>query len=75
MPVNNKEYQKKYYAEHKKEIIAKMCQKEQCPYCNRTVNHTQMFKHQQSKYCRDRYELKQKREKVETSIENNINTI
>ena len=55
---NRAEYMKEYYAKNKTEIIKKICSKEVCQYCNRTVGHQNLIKHQKSKYCKTRRDLK-----------------
>jgi hypothetical protein len=57
---DRKTYMKEYYAKNKIEIIKKICEKEQCPYCNRSVAHQQVIKHQNTQYCKTRRELKQR---------------
>ena len=52
--VNRNEYMKAYYAKNKLEIIKKICVKEICEYCNRSVAHQQLLKHQSSQYCKTR---------------------
>lgn len=55
---NRAEYMKAYYAKNKTEIINKICSKEICEYCHRTVGHQNMIKHLKSKYCKTRRDLK-----------------
>jgi wyosine [tRNA(Phe)-imidazoG37] synthetase (radical SAM superfamily) len=45
------EYNKMYYAKNKEAIMAKLLCKENCIYCNRSVNHQNLIKHQLSKLC------------------------
>jgi hypothetical protein len=45
---------KEYYAKNKVTIIGKICKKEECEYCKRSVSHQQMMKHQKSQYCKTR---------------------
>lgn len=52
--VNRNEYMKEYYAKNKVSIIGKICKKEECEYCKRSVSHQQMMKHQKSQYCKTR---------------------
>ena len=53
-----KEYNKKYYHENKAKIIEQMCKKEACPLCGRSVGHQNLIKHQQTKYCLTRREMR-----------------
>jgi len=47
-----KEYNRKYYAEHKSEIMKKLCTKEKCPLCGKLISHSNMKNHQQKSQCK-----------------------
>jgi hypothetical protein len=47
-----KEYNKKYYAEHKEEIKKALSKKEKCVNCGRMVAHSSMMRHKKSSLCR-----------------------
>ena len=47
-----KEYNRKYYAEHKNDIIKKLCQKEACDLCGKIISHSNMKNHQQRSQCK-----------------------
>jgi hypothetical protein len=47
-----KEYNRKYYAEHKNDIIKKLCQKEACLLCGKKISHNNMKNHQQRSQCK-----------------------
>ena len=48
-----KEYNKKYYTENKNKIKAKITKPEDCPFCGRYVNHSNMKKHKKSDLCKN----------------------
>lgn len=45
------DYYKKYYAEHKQELLAKQCAKVECKFCGKQVQKVNMAKHQLTKLC------------------------
>ena len=47
-----KNLNKKYYAEHKEDITAKLKAKERCECCDRTVVHQNITAHKATKYCK-----------------------
>jgi hypothetical protein len=47
-----KEYNRKYYAEHKEEIKKSLSKKEDCEICGRKVSHSSMNRHKKSSLCR-----------------------
>jgi hypothetical protein len=55
MSTNNKKYdkvyQKEYYQKNRKTILAKLSAIETCEFCNRKVNHQNIYKHQSTKLC------------------------
>jgi len=48
---NTKEYMKKYYAENKERISAKLSKKVTCEFCGKTVIHQNYMEHLQSTVC------------------------
>ena len=52
--VDRKEYYKQYYKDHKETILQKAAKKETCEFCNRSVEHQNIFKHMKSQYCKNR---------------------
>ena len=48
------EYGKEYYKKNSKAILTKMLAKEECEHCHRIVAHQQMYKHQETKFCKKR---------------------
>lgn len=52
LQLKRKEYNKKYYAEHKKQIIEKLCSKVECPFCNRLIIYNHLEKHKKTALCK-----------------------
>lgn len=46
-----KEYNKKYYLEHKKELIGKLTAKVECPFCLSVVARNYIETHKMSQIC------------------------
>ena len=46
-----KEYNKTYYANNKERIISDLCQKVECPFCNRFVIKNNLMTHAKSAIC------------------------
>ncbi len=46
-----KEYNKQYYANNKERIISDLCQKVECPFCNRSVIKNNLMTHAKSAIC------------------------
>lgn len=63
-----REYNKMYQEANKDKIKAKMCAKEDCPFCLKQVQHQWMSKHQNSKLC-------EKKRKLLNRIRNEIENI
>ena len=51
---NRNEYYRNYYNSNKDKILSQLLQKVICPYCSRTINHQNLFKHQSTKLCKSR---------------------
>lgn len=49
--IKRKEYNQKYYHEHKKDIISKLCAKVECPFCSRIVIYNHLEKHKKTQLC------------------------
>ena len=47
-----REYGNAYYQNNKEKILAKLCEKTQCPLCLRTVIRNNLRKHQTYKICK-----------------------
>ena len=47
-----KDYSKKYYNDHKAELIAKICVKQTCVFCGREVQKVNMSKHKKTELCK-----------------------
>ena len=48
---NSPEYNKKYYASHKTEILCSLKTKCQCPDCGRIVSHSRLNLHRKTDIC------------------------
>ena len=66
---SRREYNKKYYAEKKSAICAKLFEKEECLKCGRIVSHQNMKKHQASKVCMTTAERRQAKLNVSSELE------
>ena len=66
---SRREYNKKYYAEKKSAICAKLFEKEECLKCGRIVSHQNMKKHQTSKVCMTTAERRQAKLNVSSELE------
>ena len=51
-----KEYNKKYYTEHKQAIIADLCQKVKCERCQSEVSKSRLHIHKNTQLCKKRAE-------------------
>jgi hypothetical protein len=67
--MDRKEYNKKYYAEKKKEICQKLFVKVDCTLCGRTVTHQNMKKHMKSNYCKLRQERGKPKQDILSELE------
>jgi len=62
--MDRKEYNKKYYANKKKDICDKLFAKVECDLCGRTVSHQNLPKHKKTNYCKLRHERNKPKEDI-----------
>ena len=61
-PEQRQQYNKKYYDEHKEEILAKASTKVTCEFCGRSVIKNNIYLHYKLPICKRRTEDKYRRE-------------
>ena len=50
--LTQKEYNAKYYKENKEEILKKLMEQKECPFCCRTVSAQRLKAHQNTQLCK-----------------------
>lgn len=70
---DSKEYQSKYYKEHKQKLISQLCEKVECNICGRKVTKNRLNIHKTTLLCRKTLETRLKDEKTINHIKNLIN--
>lgn len=74
-PEARKIYNKRYYEKNRDKILESLSQKEVCPKCGASVTEQHLSKHQETDLCKRRrseYKKKQKEEKLESTVKDEI---